>query len=47
MSEAFLSHISTELEALKAAGLYKSERVITSMQSAEIEVEGGKRVLNF
>jgi len=47
MSEAFLSHISTELEALKAAGLYKSERVITSMQSAEIEVEGGKKVLNF
>ena len=47
MSQAFLSHISTELEALKSAGLYKSERVITSTQSAEIEVVGGKRVLNF
>ena len=47
MSDAFLSHISSELEALKAAGLYKSERVITSTQSAEIEVAGGKKVLNF
>src|SRR3954470_13615499 len=47
MSDAFLSHISTELAGLKAAGLYKSERVISSMQSAEIEVAGGKKVLNF
>lgn len=47
MSDAFLSHISSELEALKGAGLYKSERVITSVQSAEIEVAGGKKVLNF
>lgn len=29
------------------AGTYKVERVITSSQSTEIEVEGGKRVLNF
>lgn len=47
MSAAFLSHLSTELDDLKAAGLYKSERVITSMQSAEIEVSGGQTVLNF
>jgi glycine C-acetyltransferase len=46
MSQDFLAHLSTELGGLKAAGLYKSERVITSMQSAEIEVAGGK-VLNF
>ena len=46
MSNAFLSHLSVELEALKSAGLYKSERVITSTQSAEIEV-GGDKVLNF
>jgi glycine C-acetyltransferase len=39
--------MDTELEGLKAAGLYKSERVITSMQSAEIEVAGGAHVLNF
>ncbi|TGV94020.1 glycine C-acetyltransferase, partial [Mesorhizobium sp. M2E.F.Ca.ET.154.01.1.1] len=46
MSAAFLSHIDNELEGLKSAGLYKSERVISSMQSAEIEV-GGQKVLNF
>jgi glycine C-acetyltransferase len=47
MTSAFLSHIDSELEALKAGGLYKSERIITSMQSAEIAVAGGARVLNF
>ena len=46
MSGNFLSHIASELEGLKSAGLYKSERVITSTQSAEIEV-GGVKVLNF
>ncbi|KQZ99759.1 2-amino-3-ketobutyrate CoA ligase [Mesorhizobium sp. Root157] len=46
MTAAFLSHLDSELEGLKAAGLYKSERVITSMQSAEIEV-GAQKVLNF
>src|SRR5262245_16620172 len=47
MNAAFLSHLSTELEGLKSAGLYKSERVITSMQSGEIELAGGQGVLNF
>ena len=46
MTSAFLSHLSTELDGLKSAGLYKSERVISSTQSAEIEV-GGRKVLNF
>ena len=46
MTAAFLSHIDSELAGLKSAGLYKSERVISSMQSAEIEV-GGEKVLNF
>jgi glycine C-acetyltransferase len=47
MTDAFLSHLATELDGLRSAGLYKSERVITSTQSAEIEVAGGARVLNF
>ena len=47
MSATFLSHLDSELEGLKAAGLYKSERVITSTQSAAIEVKGGDKVLNF
>ena len=46
MSQSFLAHLDTELTGLKATGLYKSERVISSMQSAEIEV-GGNKVLNF
>ena len=46
MSKAFLSHLSAELDGLKSAGLYKSERVITSAQSAEIEV-AGRKLLNF
>ncbi|PWK75479.1 glycine C-acetyltransferase [Aminobacter sp. AP02] len=46
MTQAFLSHLASELESLKSAGLYKSEHVITSTQSAEIEV-GGVKVLNF
>ena len=46
MSSAFLSHLSGELDALKSAGLYKTERVIASPQSAAIEV-GGRKLLNF
>src|SRR5262249_27036506 len=46
MSKAFLSHLDTELDGLKSGGLYKSERVISSTQSAQIEV-GGRKVLNF
>ncbi|MGE0284113.1 MAG: glycine C-acetyltransferase [Rhizobiaceae bacterium] len=47
MTNAFISHLSSELAGLKSAGLYKSERVITSTQSAEIAVAGGGKVLNF
>ncbi len=36
-----------ELRAIKDAGLYKDERVIISPQDADIEVEGGQRVINF
>ena len=43
MSAAFFHHLSSELDGLKSAGLYKSERVITSKQAAEIEVAGGQR----
>ncbi|WP_018236652.1 glycine C-acetyltransferase [Ensifer sp. BR816] len=47
MTSAFLSHLRSELDGLKQAGLYKSERVITSKQAGEIEVGSGERVLNF
>ena len=40
-------YLSAELKTIAEAGLYKQERVITSMQKADITVEGGKEVLNF
>lgn len=40
-------YLSAELKAIEEAGLYKKERVITSMQKADITVEVGKEVLNF
>jgi glycine C-acetyltransferase len=46
MNENFVNRIGEELDAIKTAGLYKTERIITSEQGAEIEV-GGKKVLNF
>ncbi|HTQ28326.1 MAG TPA: glycine C-acetyltransferase [Puia sp.] len=46
MNENFVKRIATELEEIKNAGLFKSERVISSEQGAEIVV-GGKTVLNF
>ena len=36
-----------ELDSIRAQGLFKSERVITSPQSAEITLEDGRTVLNF
>lgn len=47
MNDTFLAHLRTELAGLKAAGLYKSERVITSKQAGEIRVASGSKVLNF
>ncbi len=39
-------YLQQELESIKAAGLYKTERIICSPQRAEIEV-AGRPVLNF
>lgn len=39
--------LQKELEAIKEAGLYKTERVITTPQGAEIFVQGGDEVINF
>ncbi|RYD88105.1 MAG: glycine C-acetyltransferase, partial [Sphingobacteriales bacterium] len=36
-----------ELDGIKEAGLYKSERIIVSPQSAVIAVKDGQKVLNF
>lgn len=42
-----LNHLGTTLEEIRAAGLYKTERVITTPQSVEIKVQSGEEVLNF
>ncbi len=39
--------LTREMEEMKKQGLFKEERIIVSPQGAEIEVEGGKKVLNF
>jgi len=46
MNSSFVTRIAAELEEIKASGLFKSERIITSAQGAEIMV-GNKKVLNF
>lgn len=46
MYGTFQAHLQKELDEIKAAGLYKSERIIASPQGAEITVNG-KTVLNF
>ncbi len=38
---------ATELDSIREQGLFKAERIIISPQSAEIELEGGRKVLNF
>jgi len=40
-------HLSSELHQIREAGLFKSERIITTSQDAEIGLESGQRVLNF
>ena len=42
----FQQHLQAELAAIREAGLYKNERLITSPQQAEITV-GHQKVLNF
>ena len=41
------THLKNEIEAIKAQGLFKKERVITSAQGAEITLSSGETVLNF
>jgi glycine C-acetyltransferase len=42
-----LSRYSDTLEEIRADGLYKNERIITSPQGVAITVSGGQEVLNF
>ena len=46
-ASAFFSQLQEQIEDVKAQGLYKSERIITSQQQAQIEVASGDKVINF
>lgn len=47
MPLAFTQHLQAQIDAAKADGLYKNERVITSQQQADISVSDGSQVVNF
>ncbi len=46
MHKTIVEHLNKELDTIREAGLFKTERIIESEQGAEIVVKG-KRVLNF
>lgn len=47
MKTSLIAHLDKEISKLKQNGLYKPERVITSPQSADIQLKDGEDVLNF
>lgn len=47
MYGAFQQHVSRQLDEIRAAGLFKSERVITSPQQSHVQVAGRADVLNM
>ncbi len=47
MTEQFKHHLQQELHAVEEAGLFKAERVITSAQQGQVEVDNGDSVFNF
>lgn len=47
MKQSLTETLRDQIGELKSSGLYKSERVITSKQASEIEIAGGRRVINF
>ena len=47
MYKTLQPQLQAELEQIKAAGLYKEERVIVSPQGAEIQTQPGNQAINF
>ena len=41
------NHLQAELHGIKEAGLFKTERIITSSQDAVIKISTGEEVINF
>jgi glycine C-acetyltransferase len=47
MTKSAILDYQAELQSIENMGLLKKERIITSPQSAEIQLEDGRKVLNF
>ncbi|MGC6523700.1 MAG: glycine C-acetyltransferase [Flavobacteriaceae bacterium] len=47
MYSSIKQHLIHEIETIKAQGLFKKERIISSPQDAEIVLDSGQKVLNF
>lgn len=47
MYKSLEAKLKTQLEEIKEAGLFKSERIITTPQGADIKTSEGKAVINF
>ncbi|MBR1631120.1 MAG: glycine C-acetyltransferase [Paludibacteraceae bacterium] len=47
MYTKFQQHLTTELNDIREAGLYKNERIIASPQSSAIKLQDGTPVINF
>lgn len=47
MTSEFYKQIQQQIDEVKAEGLYKPERVITSQQNAAVSIASGEEVLNF
>src|SRR6202162_5867699 len=47
MHDSYLAHVRSTLDQIRADGFYKTERVISCPQSADIRLAGGGDMLNF
>ena len=47
MHDEYLTHLRRTVDAIRADGFYKAERVIESPQSSQIRLSSGAEVLNF
>jgi glycine C-acetyltransferase len=47
MNPAFRSHLAAQLDAIRAAGTYKRERVLSTPQGSTVSANGGGPVLNM
>ncbi len=47
MPHSMIGHLNAEIQDLKDAGLFKTERVITSMQAGSVDLANGQSVINM